>query len=370
MSATGSVVHSIDSDAFPNITLEHDDGSDATEMAIKLTNDPQMQFCHNKTNSVDTWLTFSPNAKEMDIGSHGEVAITIGSSDATSVSIEGQSVSIDGTFTLDSVDINGGTLDGTTIGANSHSGAKFTTLQATGTTTLVDFTASGTSTITTADINGGAIDGTTVGATNHTTGKFTTLQATGTTTLVDFTASGTSTITTADINGGTIDGTSVGATSQSSGKFTTLQATGTTTLVGVTASGTSTLTTVDINGGAIDGTTIGANTPAPGTFVTVTTSSDRRIKENIQQHDCEETHTKVMALKGVDYNLIADPDKERNTGFVAQEVEALFPQFVKEDSKGIKSVNYSQMTSVLVSALQHQQTLIAKLEARLEALEK
>ena len=323
MSATGSVVHSIDSDAFPNITLEHDDGSDATEMAIKLTNDPQMQFCHNKTNSVDTWLTFSPNAKEMDIGSHGEVAITIGSSDATSVSIEGQSVSIDGTFTLDSVDINGGTLDGTTIGANSHSGAKFTTLQATGTTTLVDFTASGTSTITTADINGGAIDGTTVGATNHTTGK-----------------------------------------------FTTLQATGTTTLVGVTASGTSTLTTVDINGGAIDGTTIGANTPAPGTFVTVTTSSDRRIKENIQQHDCEETHTKVMALKGVDYNLIADPDKERNTGFVAQEVEALFPQFVKEDSKGIKSVNYSQMTSVLVSALQHQQTLIAKLEARLEALEK
>ena len=100
-----------------------------------------------------------------------------------------------------------------------------------------------------------------------------------------------------------------------------------------------------------------------------TTASDRRIKENIQEHDPQETHTNVMKLKGVDYNLIADENKSKNTGFVAQEVEEVFPQFVKEDSDGMKSVNYSQMTAVLLSALQHQNSLIETLTARVAALE-
>ena len=100
-----------------------------------------------------------------------------------------------------------------------------------------------------------------------------------------------------------------------------------------------------------------------------TASSDRRIKENIQEHDPQETHTNVMKLKGVDYNLIADENKSKNTGFVAQEVEEVFPQFVKEDSDGMKSVNYSQMTAVLLSALQHQNSLIETLTARVAALE-
>ena len=76
-------------------------------------------------------------------------------------------------------------------------------------------TSTGTSTFSTVDINGGAIDGTTVGATSATTGAFTTL-----------TASGTSTLTTVDINGGAIDGTTVGSSSPSTGAFTTLSASG------------------------------------------------------------------------------------------------------------------------------------------------
>ena len=67
----------------------------------------------------------------------------------------------------------------------------------------------GTTVIATADINGGAIDGTTIGASSAAAGTFSSLTA-----------------TTADINGGTIDGATVGANSASTGKFTTLQATG------------------------------------------------------------------------------------------------------------------------------------------------
>tara|TARA_Y100000389_G_scaffold205123_1_gene263554 strand:+ start:9103 stop:9819 length:717 start_codon:yes stop_codon:yes gene_type:complete len=179
-----------------------------------------------------------------------------------------------------------------------------------------------------------------------------------------------------------ITNTAIGASSPSTGAFTTLSAsTGLdSTIIGantaadgtftaLTATGTTTIATVDLNGGAIDGTTIRATTPAAGTFTVTNVTSDRRLKENIQAHDRGQIHANVMRLEGVDYNLIADAGKEKNSGFIAQEVEEIFPQFVKENSNGIKSVNYSQMTSVLLSALQHQQTTIEMLETRILSLE-
>lgn len=72
----------------------------------------------------------------------------------------------------------------------------------------VDF--QGITKVSTADINGGTIDNTTIGATAPSSGIFTSL-----------------TSTTVDINGGNIDGTAIGATSPSTGKFTNLEASGT-----------------------------------------------------------------------------------------------------------------------------------------------
>lgn len=67
----------------------------------------------------------------------------------------------------------------------------------------------GTTVIATADINGGAIDGTTIGAASAAVATFTTMNA-----------------GTVDIDGGAVDGTNIGANSPGTGKFTTLQATG------------------------------------------------------------------------------------------------------------------------------------------------
>ena len=149
-------------------------------------------------------------------------------------------ITVTGTSTFSNVDINGGAIDGVTIGAASAGAGTFT-----------DLTATGTTTVTTADINGGNIDGTIIGATTAAAGTFT-----------DVTATGTTTVTTADINGGNIDGTVIGASSAAAGSFTT-----------VSTSGQATLATVDINGGAIDGAIIGATTPAAITGTTVTATS-------------------------------------------------------------------------------------------------
>ena len=149
-------------------------------------------------------------------------------------------ITVTGPSTFSNVDINGGAIDGVTIGAASAGAGTFT-----------DLTATGTTTVTTADINGGNIDGTIIGATTAAAGTFT-----------DVTATGTTTVTTADINGGNIDGTVIGASSAAAGSFTT-----------VSTSGQATLATVDINGGAIDGAIIGATTPAAITGTTVTATS-------------------------------------------------------------------------------------------------
>lgn len=121
-------------------------------------------------------------------------------------------------------DINAGTIDNTIIGGTTAVAGSFTTLGATGTSTLA-----------TVDINGGAIDGTTVGSTTPAAGAFTTL-----------TASSTATFGTVDINGGAIDGTPIGANSASTGAFTNITASGTLSVDGALTSNTS--VTVDRTG--------------------------------------------------------------------------------------------------------------------------
>ena len=116
---------------------------------------------------------------------------------------------------FNSVDINGGTIDGTVIGGDVPAEGSFTTLNA----DIVD-------------INGGTIDGTTIGADVPSTGRFTSIEA-----------------DTVDIDGGTIDDTIVGGVTPSTGFFTNLEA-----------------DTVDIDGGTIDGTKIGDSVPDEGSF--------------------------------------------------------------------------------------------------------
>lgn len=125
-----------------------------------------------------------------------------------------------GAVTLNSVDINGGSIDGTVIGANDPTTASFISAS-----------------IVSVDIDGGSIDNTTIGATTPAAGNFSTVDIDGGTidgvTIATSTATLTSlTATTADINGGTIDGTAIGATSASTGDFTTLGATGAGTVGG------------------------------------------------------------------------------------------------------------------------------------------
>jgi len=100
---------------------------------------------------------------------------------------------------------------------------------------------------------------------------------------------------------------------------------------------------------------------------TVTETSDRRFKKNIQTLEGSLLQ-KIELIEGVSYNWRQDefPTKnfssDKQIGVIAQELEAQFPELVKTDIEGYKSVNYNGFTAVLLEAVKELNKKVEKLE--------
>ncbi|MCE7068113.1 tail fiber domain-containing protein [Dyadobacter sp. CY326] len=83
-------------------------------------------------------------------------------------------------------------------------------------------------------------------------------------------------------------------------------------------------------------------------------TSDRRLKRNFTS--LSESLSKLSALQGYNY-FWKDTLKDQTiqTGLIAQEVETLFPELVKTDDKGFKSVNYIGLVPHLIEAVKELQ---------------
>lgn len=102
---------------------------------------------------------------------------------------------------------------------------------------------------------------------------------------------------------------------------------------------------------------------------TLTELSDVRYKKNIST--LANAVDKIKQLRGVTYNWIDErKGKKEQIGFVAQEVEKVFPQLVNTNDKGYKSVAYAHIVPVLVEAIKEQQQQIDELKKMVEELKK
>ncbi len=102
--------------------------------------------------------------------------------------------------------------------------------------------------------------------------------------------------------------------------------------------------------------------------VSLTETSDVRLKKNIGTID--KALERIGALRGVSFEW-TDPVEStpgRQFGVIAQEVEPVFPELVSTDNEGIKSVDYTKLTAVLIEALKEQQTTISTLETQVGEL--
>ena len=108
--------------------------------------------------------------------------------------------------------------------------------------------------------------------------------------------------------------------------------------------------------------------------------SDIRLKKNIQNMD--KILDQLIQLQGVTYNwksweeLVAigidsvkSPGHDKTEmGFIAQEVEKVFPLLVDTDEEGFKSIQYSKLVALLTEALKEEVTHRKKLEQQVITL--
>jgi hypothetical protein len=128
---------------------------------------------------------------------------------------------------------------------------------------------------------------------------------------------------------------------------------------------------------ALDGN-VGIGTQSPGvpldvignirssasvTAPCVATSSDLRLKTKIEP--LNESLEKILELSPVHFrwkDAKLDNKLGSQVGFIAQDVEKVFPEVVLTDEKGYKSVNYSALVSPTVEAIKELSTQVAKID--------
>lgn len=101
-------------------------------------------------------------------------------------------------------------------------------------------------------------------------------------------------------------------------------------------------------------------------------TSDARLKKNITT--IPNALEKVMALRGVYFDfkdmegVYKTLPKNRQVGFIAQEVEPILPEVVTAGSDGIKMLGYGSVTALLTEAIKEQQLEIEQLKLEIEQL--
>ena len=112
---------------------------------------------------------------------------------------------------------------------------------------------------------------------------------------------------------------------------------------------------------------------ACSTMLSSTFCSDIRYKKAIIP--MKDVLPDMMKLQGIKYNWRQDefPDMHfndrRQIGFIAQELEKVFPEIVNTNEEGYKNIGYSKLTPILVEAIEEQQQLIYNYETQIIKLE-
>ena len=97
-----------------------------------------------------------------------------------------------------------------------------------------------------------------------------------------------------------------------------------------------------------------------------TSSSDRRLKENIEI--ISDPLVKIKQINGITFNY--KDNKHQGAGVIAQDVEKVLPQLVSSDQDGFKSVLYDGLIGLLIEAIKDQQKQIDILSNEIENLKK
>lgn len=98
--------------------------------------------------------------------------------------------------------------------------------------------------------------------------------------------------------------------------------------------------------------------------------SDINMKEDIK--DIVSPLDKIKKLRGVTYKYkdskTKSAEKDKRMGLIAQEVEKIIPEVVKEMNDGTKAIAYTDLIGILVEAIKEQQTQIENMQTQIKKI--
>ena len=116
-----------------------------------------------------------------------------------------------------------------------------------------------------------------------------------------------------------------------------------------------------------DGTSIGYLANVSDTFG-VTTVSDIRTKVNVVNTTLNGLEI-INNLRVVDFNRSQNPDGPLHYGFVAQEVQAVFPYMVNEGPDGMLGIQKDLLIPILTKAIQEQQSKLSVIDDNMQLVQ-
>ena len=94
--------------------------------------------------------------------------------------------------------------------------------------------------------------------------------------------------------------------------------------------------------------------------------SDINLKNSVEQIKTDATILKK--LNPVSFTFKDDEQNKKHFGFIAQELEILYPQLVSDNEGGFKTVNYIEMIPILLSQMKNMQREIDKLKDEIKKI--
>ena len=94
--------------------------------------------------------------------------------------------------------------------------------------------------------------------------------------------------------------------------------------------------------------------------------SDINLKNNIEQIKSDANILKN--LNPVSFTFKDDDQNKKHYGFIAQELENLYPELVSNNELGFKTVNYIEMIPILLSQMKNMQQEIDKLKDEIKKI--
>jgi len=95
-------------------------------------------------------------------------------------------------------------------------------------------------------------------------------------------------------------------------------------------------------------------------------TSDERLKENISKINKEKIDD-LFTINPILFNYKNEPSKDKHFGVLAQDVEKVFPELVKNNNiSGYKTVNYQELIPIMLAKMKQMQDEIVELKQNIQ----